>query len=189
MTSTHYPTVLFDWGDTVMKDDPASSVPMVDGKPSRRFRGSILCSPIYNPAGGALCWRPAPPSRTRGKSAALDAPLWTSISPAFSASRTQDCQKGRPFTTIYWTASDIPASEALMVGDSFEKGCVGSQPGWYMPYGSIPGQRKFKAVFHTPRPPMRELLSFFKSLDRITMPINPESKRSWYQPVLRFVYQ
>ena len=25
-----YPTVLFDWGDTVMRDDPASTVPMVE---------------------------------------------------------------------------------------------------------------------------------------------------------------
>ncbi len=25
-----YPTVLFDWGDTVMDDDPASTVPMVE---------------------------------------------------------------------------------------------------------------------------------------------------------------
>jgi hypothetical protein len=24
-----YPTILFDWGDTVMRDDPASTVPMV----------------------------------------------------------------------------------------------------------------------------------------------------------------
>ncbi len=26
----HYPTILFDWGDTVMKDDPASNVPMLE---------------------------------------------------------------------------------------------------------------------------------------------------------------
>jgi len=25
-----YPTVLFDWGDTVMRDDPASTIPMVE---------------------------------------------------------------------------------------------------------------------------------------------------------------
>jgi phosphoglycolate phosphatase-like HAD superfamily hydrolase len=25
-----YPTILFDWGDTVMRDDPASTVPMVE---------------------------------------------------------------------------------------------------------------------------------------------------------------
>ena len=26
----HYPTVLFDWGDTVMYDDPALTTPMVE---------------------------------------------------------------------------------------------------------------------------------------------------------------
>jgi hypothetical protein len=26
----HYSTVLFDWGDTVLRDDPASMVPMVE---------------------------------------------------------------------------------------------------------------------------------------------------------------
>lgn len=30
MTPIHYPTILFDWGDTVMKDDPTSNVPMVE---------------------------------------------------------------------------------------------------------------------------------------------------------------
>src|SRR5687767_8614001 len=30
MIHIRYPTILFDWGDTVMKDDPASTIPMVE---------------------------------------------------------------------------------------------------------------------------------------------------------------
>ena len=35
----HYPIVLFDWGDTVMYDDPASTVPMVEWTEVRAVEG------------------------------------------------------------------------------------------------------------------------------------------------------
>jgi putative hydrolase of the HAD superfamily len=30
VTRPSYPTILFDWGDTVMRDDPASTIPMAE---------------------------------------------------------------------------------------------------------------------------------------------------------------
>lgn len=39
MNPRTYPTVLFDWGDTVMKDDPASRVPMVEWETVEAIHG------------------------------------------------------------------------------------------------------------------------------------------------------
>ena len=39
MNPITYPTVLFDWGDTVMKDDPASQVPMVEWETVEAIHG------------------------------------------------------------------------------------------------------------------------------------------------------
>src|SRR3990172_2222700 len=39
MKHVHYSTILFDWGDTVMKDDPASLVPMVEWETVETVRG------------------------------------------------------------------------------------------------------------------------------------------------------
>lgn len=39
MNPITYPTILFDWGDTVMKDDPTSRVPMVEWETVEAIQG------------------------------------------------------------------------------------------------------------------------------------------------------
>jgi putative hydrolase of the HAD superfamily len=168
MTSSHYPTVLFDWGDTVMKDDPASSVPMVEWESVEAVQGieSVLA---YLQSSGrriALATSASISDEAQIRAALARAGLDRYFFRIFCFKNT-GLPKGAAFYRHILGELGITASDALMVGDSFEKdvldsNSVGIFAVWFNPRSDEARSGGLYDTVHA----MEELLSFFKALDR-----------------------
>jgi FMN phosphatase YigB (HAD superfamily) len=117
-----YPIVLFDWGDTVMYDDPASTVPMVECPTIKEVEGITdvlvdLCASGRRIvlATGALI---STEDQIRG--ALARAGLDSYFSHIYCFKNTH-LPKGEEFYRYILNDLGVPASDVLMVGDSFEK--------------------------------------------------------------------
>jgi putative hydrolase of the HAD superfamily len=168
MNPLHYPTILFDWGDTVMKDDPASSVPMVEWETVEAVQGidSVLAYLQSTGRRIALATSASISDEAQIRAALGRAGLEEYFSRIFCFKNT-GLPKGREFYRHILEELDIPASAALMVGDGFEKDVLdpdslGMQAIWFNPRT---GERR-SSVAHVTVHSMEELLLFFKSLDR-----------------------
>jgi FMN phosphatase YigB (HAD superfamily) len=167
VTSTYYPTVLFDWGDTVMKDEPTSSVPMVKWVTVEAVQGieSVL---EYLQASGrriVLATSASISDETQIRAALGRSGLDKYFSYIFCFKNT-GLPKGKAFYQHILGELGIPASDALMVGDSFEKDVldanrVGMYAVWFNPRSDETQSSGLYVTVHS----MEELLSFFKSLD------------------------
>ena len=117
-----YPTILFDWGDTVMRDDPSMTVPMVEWEKVEVI-GGIADMLAYLHASGrqiilATSADVSDESQIRG--ALARGGLDQYFSRIYCFKNTQ-LQKGEAFYYHILNDLNIPASDALMVGDHFEK--------------------------------------------------------------------
>ena len=117
-----YPTVLFDWGDTIMRDDPAMKTPMVEWQTIEVIEGiADLLADLH--AGGrrivmATSASISDESQIRGALARCGLDQYFSHIYCF---KNTNLPKGEALYRHIMDDLDIPASEALMVGDSFEK--------------------------------------------------------------------
>jgi len=167
MNRIQYPTVLFDWGDTVMKDDPASSVPMVEWETVETVRGIEAVLEYLQSSGRriVLASSASISDESQIRAALGRAGLDQYFSRIFCFKNT-GLPKGGDF---YWHVLEelrIPASAALMVGDSFEKdvldsNSVGIYAVWFNPRSDEARSSGLYVTVHS----IEELLSFFKSLD------------------------
>lgn len=168
MTPIRYQTVLFDWGDTVMKDDPSSSVPMVDWETVEVVQGieSVL---VYLQSSGrriVLATSASISDETQIRAALGRAGIDKYFSRIFCFKNT-GLPKGRDFYKHILKELGIPSSDALMVGDSFEKdvldpNILGIYAVWFNPKSGEVQSSRAHVTVHS----MEELLSFFKLLDR-----------------------
>jgi putative hydrolase of the HAD superfamily len=122
MTKTPYSTVLFDWGDTVMYDDPALTVPMAEWPTVRAVEGIADVLADLHTSGrniilatGALISEESQIHTALGR-AGLD----TYFSRVYCFKNTR-LPKGEAFYRHILADLNVPASDVLMVGDSFEK--------------------------------------------------------------------
>lgn len=122
MTEKTYPTILFDWGDTVMYDDPALTVPMADWAAVRAVEGIADVLADLRASGrriilatGAVV---SDENQIRGALARVGLDSYFSRIYCFKNTRLP---KGDAFYRYILSDLGIPASDALMVGDSFEK--------------------------------------------------------------------
>lgn len=168
MTSIPYPAVLFDWGDTVMKDDPASSVPMVDWPAVEAVQGieSVLEYLHSSGRGIALATSASISDEVQIRAALGRAGLDRYFSRIFCFKNT-GLPKGEAFYQHVLGELAIPATDALMVGDSFEKdvlnaNSVGIYAVWFNPMSGDTRKSGLHLTVHS----MEELLSFFESLDQ-----------------------
>jgi FMN phosphatase YigB (HAD superfamily) len=167
MKRLQYPTVLFDWGDTVMKDDPASSVPMVAWETVEAVQGIDSVLAYLQSSGRRIVLATSASISDEGqiRNALRRAALDEYFSRIFCFKNT-GLSKGEAFYHHILDSLDIPASEALMVGDSFEKDVLeanraGMDAIWFNPRSEkVQSSISYSSVYT-----MRELLSFFKSLD------------------------
>ncbi|MGB8981543.1 MAG: HAD family hydrolase, partial [Anaerolineales bacterium] len=117
-----YPTILFDWGDTVMRDDPASTVPMVEWPTIEVVEGVVQVLAYLQSSGrrAGLATSANISSLSQIRGALARAGLDEYFSRIYSFKNTH-LPKGEAFYRHILSDLGIPAAEALMVGDSFAK--------------------------------------------------------------------
>jgi putative hydrolase of the HAD superfamily len=162
-----YPNILFDWGDTVMRDDPASTVPMVEWPTIEVVEGIAGVLEHLHASGRRI---------VLATSAAIsdEDQIWGALGRGgldkyFShiyCFKNTHLPKSQAFYQHILSDLRIPASEALMVGDSFEKdvqnaNAVGVFAVWFNPRSTETHRSDLHITVHS----MAELRKFLESLD------------------------
>lgn len=163
-----YPTVLFDWGDTVMRDDPASNVPMVEWQTIEVVEGIADVLEYLRSSGRwiilATSASISDESQIRGALARGGLDQYFSRIYCF---KNTHLPKGEAFYRHILSDLRVPVSDALMVGDGFEKdvlaaNAVGIFAVWFNPKSDETRNDELRITVHS----MQELRAFFKSLDQ-----------------------
>jgi FMN phosphatase YigB (HAD superfamily) len=168
MPPIQYPTVLFDWGNTVMVDDPSSMIPMVEWNTVEIVPGIESVLEYLHTSGRQIVL-------ATSASISNESQIWAALqrvgidkyfSRIFCFENT-GLPKGVEFYQHILEHLGIPASDALMVGDSFEKdvldsNSLGIYTVWFNPKSNEAQSSESYTTVHS----MEDLLSFFKSLDR-----------------------
>ena len=163
-----YPAVLFDWGDTVMRDHPEITIPMVDWETVEVIEG-IADVLAYSHSSGrriVLATSAAISDENQIRGALARGGLDSYFSRIYCFKNT-NLPKGEAFYRYILKDLDIPASDTLMVGDGFEKDIeipngMGIFAIWFNPRSDEIRKGALHLTVHT----MRELLNFFESLDQ-----------------------
>jgi putative hydrolase of the HAD superfamily len=166
-TQLRYPTILFDWGDTVMRDDPSMTSPMVEWKKVEVIDG-IADVLAYLRASGrrivlATSAEVSDESQIRGALARGGLDRYFSGIYCF---KNTHLQKGEAFYRHILNDLNIPASDVMMVGDHFEKdvqipNSLGMFAIWFNPSSEETREGNSQVTVHS----MRDCLEFFKSMD------------------------
>jgi putative hydrolase of the HAD superfamily len=163
-----YPTVLFDWGDTVMRDDPTLTVPMVEWKTVEVIEGIADVLEYLRSSGRravlATSAEISNESQIRGALARVGVDEYFSHIYCFKNTKLP---KGEDFYRHILSDLDIPASAAGMIGDHFAKdiqaaNAVGIFAVWFNPKSEETQKGDLYATVHS----MQELRTFFESLDQ-----------------------
>jgi len=117
-----YSTVLFDWGDTVMRDHPEITTPMVEWETIEVIDGIADVLEYLHSSGRRI---------VLATSAAIsdESQIWGALARCgldkyFSkiyCFKNTSLPKGEAFYRHILKALSIPASDVMMVGDTFEK--------------------------------------------------------------------
>ncbi|HEU0293591.1 MAG TPA: HAD family hydrolase, partial [Anaerolineales bacterium] len=161
-----YPTILFDWGDTVMRDDPASTVPMVEWQTVEVIEGLADVLEYVHSSGRriVLATSAAISDEDQVRGALARGGLDRYFSHIYCFKNT-NLPKGEAFYRHILSDLAISASDALMVGDGFEKdvqaaNAVGIFAVWFNPRSEETHKDELHVTVHS----MEELRAFFKSL-------------------------
>src|ERR1043165_4374767 len=161
-----YPPVLFDWGDTVMRDDPTSTVPMIEWQTVQVIAGIVDALEEIHSSGRriVLATSAAISDENQIRGALKRADLDRYFSQIYCFKNTQ-LPKGEEFYRHILSDLHIPASETLMIGDGFEKdvqaaNAVGIFAVWFNPRSNEVREDKLHITVHS----MQELSEFFQSL-------------------------
>jgi len=166
-THLHYPTILFDWGDTVMRDDPSMTAPMVEWEKVEVIDG-IADVLAYLHASGrqiilATSAEISDEEQIRGALARGGLDRYFSRIYCF---KNTHLQKGEAFYRHILNNLNIPASDALMVGDHFEKDVqIPNEFGVYAVWFSPRSNETCESDLHVTVHSMDECLDFFKSIE------------------------
>src|ERR1044072_5615327 len=163
-----YPTVLFDWGDTVMRDHPEITIPMVEWETVEVIEGIDDVLAYLRSTGRriVLATSAAISDEDQIRGALKRGGLDTYISHIYCFKNT-NLPKGEEFYRHILNDLGIAASDALMVGDGFEKdvqipNALGMFAVWFNPKTIESRTDQLHVTVHS----MRELLKFFESVDR-----------------------
>ncbi len=167
-TRLPYPTVLFDWGDTVMRDDPTSTIPMVEWPKIEVIEGIVDVLHGLHASGRRIVLATSASISDEGQ--IRGALARGGLAPYFSriyCFKNTGLPKGEAFYRHILTDLGISASDVLMVGDGFEKdvqaaNAVGIFAVWFNPTSDETRSGELHITVHS----MQELHSFFKSLGK-----------------------
>ena len=161
-----YPVVLFDWGDTVMRDDPEMTVPMIEWETVEVIDGiADVLAFLYDSGrqiGLATSADVSDESQIRGALARCGLDRYFSRIYCF---RNTNLPKGEALYRHILSDLNIPASAVLMVGDHFEKdvqipNALGISAIWFNPRTAEEHTTDLHFTVHS----MPELHEFFRSL-------------------------
>jgi FMN phosphatase YigB (HAD superfamily) len=168
MIPIQYPTILFDWGDTVMRDDPASTIPMVEWPTVEVIEGIESVLEYLQSSGRRIML-------ATSASISNEAQIWAALARAHLDSyfsriycfKNTHLPKSEEFYRHILKDLGISADKALMVGDSFEKDVlaanrIGIFAVWFNPRLAEVHSSELHSTVHS----MQELHSFFTSLDQ-----------------------
>jgi FMN phosphatase YigB (HAD superfamily) len=163
-----YPTVLFDWGDTVMRDNPALTVPMVEWQTIEVIEGIADVLAYLSSSGRRIVL--ATSAEISDESQIRGALARGGVDKHFShiyCFKNTHLPKGEAFYQHILKDLGIPAADTLMVGDHFEKdvqaaNAVGLFAVWFNPKSDEVRKGDLYVTVHS----MQELRVFFESLDQ-----------------------
>ena len=167
MKAVRYSTVLFDWGDTVMRDYPERTTPMVEWETVEVIDGIAEVLAYLHSSGRRLVLATSAmisdEDQIRGALARGGLDSYFSRIYCF---KNTSLSKGEAFYRHILSDLAIPASETLMVGDGFEKdvlaaNAVGIFAVWFNPRSKEMHRGDLQATVHS----MGKLFEFFTSLD------------------------
>lgn len=168
MTSLSYPTVLFDWGDTVMYDNPSLTAPMAEWSTVHAVEGIAEALADLQTSGrriilatGAMV---SDESQIRAALAKVGLDSYFSHIYCFQNTRIP---KSEAFYRRILSDLDLRPSDALMVGDSFEKDVLAANAAgifgvWFNQISDENRNHELHATIQS----MQDLRAFFQSLDQ-----------------------
>jgi putative hydrolase of the HAD superfamily len=163
-----YPTVLLDWGDTVMRDHPEITIPMVEWETIEVIEGIADVLEYLHASGRRIVLATSAAISDEGqiRGALRRGGLDTYFSNIYCFKNTK-LPKGEAFYRHILRDLSVSASEALMVGDGFEKDVeipnnLGIFAAWFNPRS----QETRKSNLHVTVHSMWQLQELFKSLDQ-----------------------
>ncbi len=166
-TLLRYPIVLFDWGDTVMYDDPSNSMPMVEWGTIKVVDGmSDLLAYLHSSGRRIILATSAAVSDESQIRGALARGRLDHYFSRIYCFKNTGLSKGEAFYRHILDDLQVPASDALMIGDSFEKdvqfpNLLGMSGIWFNPRTKESCEDELCITVHS----MHELKTFFESLD------------------------
>ncbi len=166
-----YPVVLFDWGDTVMYDDPASTVPMVEWETVRVVEGITEVLEYLHSNGRKIIL--ATSASISDESQIRGALARGGLEPYFShiyCFKNTHLPKGEEFYHLILSDLNILAKNAMMIGDGFEKdvqipNSLGLFAVWFNQWTEETRIGKSHVTVHS----MQALRSLFQSFDQHPM--------------------
>ena len=162
-----YPTVLFDWGDTVMRDDPALTLPMVEWPAVEIIEGIVeVLEYLHSSRRRIVLATSAAISDEKQIRGALGRGGLDEYFSRIYCFKNMQLTKSQAFYQHILSDLGIPASEALMVGDSFERdvrdaNALGLFAVWFNPRSTETRKGDLHITVHS----MDELGKFFELLD------------------------
>ena len=162
-----FTTVLFDWGDTVMRDHPEITIPMVEWERVEVIEGIAEVLAYLHSSGRriVLATSAAISDEDQIRGALARGGLDTYFSRIYCFKNT-NLPKDEAFYRHILNDLGVSASEALMVGDGFEKdiqipNTLGMFAVWFNPKSDEMRADELHVTVHS----MRELIKFFETLD------------------------
>jgi putative hydrolase of the HAD superfamily len=163
-----YPTVLFDWGDTVMRDYPERTNPMVEWESVEVIEGIAEVLAYLHSTGRQiiLATSAAISDEEQIRGALRRGGLDRYISRIYCFKNT-NLPKGEEFYRYILKDLQLSASDALMVGDGFEKdiripNALGMFAVWFNPQSVDVRRDEMHFTVHS----MEQLRAFFETLDQ-----------------------
>ena len=162
-----YATILFDWGDTIMRDDPNQKTPIVEWETIEVIAGITDVLKYLHASGRRIMLATSASvsdeSQIRGALARCGLDQYFSRIYCF---KNTNLPKGEALYCHILNDLGIPASEALMIGDSFEKdvqaaNAVGMFAVWFNPNSDESRKSDLNVTVHS----MRELRMFVAAMD------------------------
>jgi len=163
-----YPTVLFDWGDTVMRDYPERTAPMVEWETVEVIDGiADMLAYLHSTGRQIILATSAEISDENQIRAALRRGELDQYFSGIYCFKNTNLPKGEEFYRHILKDLQISASDALMVGDHFEKDIripnkVGMFAVWFNPKSVKVRRDDMHFTVHS----MEQLRAFFEALDQ-----------------------
>lgn len=162
-----YSTILFDWGDTVMRDHPEITIPMVEWESVEVVEGIAEVLAYLQSSGRqmVLATSAAVSDEEQIRGALARGGLDAYFSRIYCFKNT-NLPKGEEFYRHILSDLGLSVSDVIMVGDGFEKdvraaNAVGMFAVWFNPGSDEIRTNDLYLTVHS----MEELLAFFRALD------------------------